>query len=90
MDSESKKLLEETFELAKENNKMLRRVRGFQKWQSFWSILKILVVIGVSLGVVYYLEPYLEKAMSVFNQISGMKQSVDSASIQNMLKNIKP
>jgi hypothetical protein len=90
MDPESKKLLEEIFELSRENNKMLRKVRGVQKFQAFWSILKILVIVGVAFGSFYYLEPYLEKAMTFFNQISGMKQSLDSSAIGNVLKNIKP
>ena len=90
MDPESKKLLEETFELSKENNKMLHTVRRIQKMQAFWSILKIVVVIGIALGAAYYLEPYFEKAMNLFNQVSGIKQSVDNVSLQNVLKNIKP
>ena len=90
MEPEDKKLLKETFELAKENNKLLRKVRGVQKWQAFWSIFRIVIIIGIALGVAYYLEPYMEKAITVFNQVSGMKQSLDSSSLGGILKNIKP
>ena len=72
MDPESKKKLDETFDLAKENNQLLHKIRGVQKWQAFWSILKIVIVIGVALGVAYYIEPYFNKAVNVFNQISGI------------------
>ena len=90
MDPESKDLLEKTFELTKENNKMLHRVRRVQKMQALWSSIKILVVIAVTLGAAYYLQPYFEKAMSAFNQISGMQQSLNNSSLQDILKNIKP
>jgi hypothetical protein len=90
MDGESRKLLEETFELTKENNKLLHRVRGVQKWQAFWSIARIVIIAGIALGALYYLEPYIEKLIGIYNQISGVKQTIDSASLQNILKNIKP
>ena len=90
MQPEEKKLLEETFELAKDNNKMLHKVRSIQKIQAFWSILKIIVIVGIALGAAYYLEPYFNKAMDLFNQISGMKQGLDNSSIGDMFKNIKP
>jgi hypothetical protein len=88
MDPESKKLLEETFELSKENNKMLRKVRGVQKFQAFWSILKILVIVGIAFGAFYYFEPYLQRAMSLFNEISGMKQNLGNSSLEEMLKKL--
>jgi preprotein translocase subunit SecE len=85
-DPESKKLLKDTFELARENNRMLRKVRGVQKRQALWSIMKIIVIAAIALGAFYYLEPYMEKAMNVFNQISGMKQSLDNSSFGNIFK----
>jgi len=90
MDPESKKLLEDTYKLTKENNKILHKVRSIQKWQAFWSALRIIIIIGIGLGAAYFLEPYIEKAITVFNQISGTQQVIDTSSLQNILKNIKP
>ena len=90
MDPETKKILEDTFLLAKENNVMLHKVRRVQKRQTFWSIVKIIVIVGMALGAFYYLEPYLDKALTLFNQVSGMKQSIDSNTFENALKNIRP
>lgn len=87
MDPESKKLLEDTFELTQENNKMLRKVRSFQKWGTFWSGLKILLIIGIALGSFYYLEPYYNKIVNFYSSISGTSQSVgDKGSFQDLLK----
>ena len=90
MDSESKDLLEKTFELEKENNKLLHKVRSFQNMQTLWSTLKIIVIIGVGLGAAYYFQPVFEKVMNIFNQVSGMKQSADNASLEKLLKNVRP
>jgi hypothetical protein len=90
MDAEERGLLEKTLKLTEENNRLIHKVRGVQKRQAFWSVLKILVILGIALGAFYYLEPYLDKLMNVFNSIPGLKQNLDSDSLQEMLKNLKP
>jgi len=90
MEQEEREILEKTLKTAEENNKMLHRVRGVQKRQALWTVLKFLVIFGVAVGAFYYIEPYLEKVVNVFNSISGVKQSVDTSSVGEMLKNIKP
>ena len=88
MELENNEILKETFELAKENNKMLRKVRGVQKRQFFWSILKILIVIGIALGSFYFLEPYVNKMMDLYSSISGTGQKVNNIPIQDLLKKL--
>ena len=72
MDTESKKVLEETYKLVQENNKMLHKIRSIQKWAAFWSTLKWLVVVGITLGSLYYLQPYVTKVMDVYDSIPGL------------------
>ena len=87
MDPESKKMIEETFYLAKENNKMLLKIRSVQKWDIFWSLLKWFVVIGIALGSFYYLEPYVNKIINFYGSISGTSQNAGSSgSFQDLLK----
>ena len=87
MDPESKKMIEETFYLARENNKMLLKIRSVQKWDVFWSLLKWFVIIGIALGSFYYLEPYYNKIVNFYSSISGTSQSVgDKGSFQDLLK----
>ena len=86
MDPESKKLLEETLSLVEENNKLLRKVRGVQKRQTLWTIFKLLVIAGLTLGSFYYLEPYVNKVMDAYNQISGMQKSLDSSSFKDIFQ----
>ncbi|MFA5840791.1 MAG: hypothetical protein WC847_00755 [Candidatus Paceibacterota bacterium] len=88
MDPESKKLLEDTFALAQENNHMLHKVRNVQKWATFWQMLKIFIIIGVALGAFYFLDPYLNKIVEVYNSISGTGQKFNDTnnSFQDFLK----
>jgi maleate cis-trans isomerase len=71
MDPESKKLLEKTYELAEENNRMLRQVRSVQKRTALFQAVKALVVIGISIGAFYFLQPYVERYQQ-FIQETGM------------------
>ena len=89
MDPESKNLLEETFNLEKENNKMLRKVRSVQKWSTFWTGLKVFLVVGIALGSFYFLEPYVDKMIGFYNSIAGTSQNSDSkSSFQDFLKKL--
>lgn len=92
MDSESEKLLRETFELVKDNNTMLHKIRRGQKWASFMRVVYWLIIIGISIGAWYYLQPYVNKMMNLYNQVSGSSQTVNSVnlnSIGDILKNYK-
>ena len=89
MDPETKKLLQDTFLLAEDNNKMLHKIRSGQKWASFMRVLYWLIIIGISVGAFYFMQPYIEpvqkllgNASSVFEQLNGSKnQNID---VQNM------
>jgi hypothetical protein len=90
MDPESKKLLEETLELEKENNHMLHKIRNVQKWATFWSLFKVFLIIGITLGSFYFLEPYIDNVLNLYGSLSGTTQKLDNAgsSIQDFLKNL--
>ena len=89
MDPESKKLLKETFSLAQKNNKMLHKVRRVQKWATLWHTLKFLIIIGITLGLFYYIEPYLNKILDLYNSISNTEQKLNNiGSVSDILKNI--
>lgn len=60
--------IDEIFELTKENNKLLHKLRSSQKWASITRLLYWLVIIGISIGAYYYVEPYLQKIMNAYSQ----------------------
>ncbi len=71
MDQEAKKLLEEVKELAEENNRMLLQIRGVQKRQAFLRALKIVFIIAVALGALYFLDPYIQKLELFLNEATS-------------------
>jgi len=68
MNPEERKLLQNTFNLAEENNKMLHKVRGVQKRQVLFSVLKWIIIIGITVGAFYFLEPYVQQLQSLIEK----------------------
>jgi len=78
MDPESKQLLQNNLELAEENNKILHKIRGVQKRETLWHVLKLVIIIGITFGSFYFIEPYLNKMMDIYNSVSDIKQNIKS------------
>ncbi|MFA6524126.1 MAG: hypothetical protein WC264_00230 [Candidatus Paceibacterota bacterium] len=70
MDPESKQLLRDTYELADQNNKMLRHIRRSQKVTSFLRFMYWMIIIGIGVGSFYFLQPYVEN-IQTFIKDSG-------------------
>ena len=78
MDSESKKLLEDTFALAKDNNKILHYIRRSMHLQHFLSFVYWLLIIGSMFATYYFAQPYIAKFMDIYtrasNELNTIKQ----------------
>jgi hypothetical protein len=61
MDQEEKELLQTTYDLAKENNKMLHRIRRSQKVADLMRFLYWLVILSIGVGAFYFIQPYIEQ-----------------------------
>ncbi len=70
MDPESKKLLEETLALAKENNNMLHSLRSSMRLARFMSILYWVFIVGSAFGAYYFIAPYLGQIKDIYTGTS--------------------
>lgn len=61
--------LEEIKNLAAENNRILRKLLGYQRRRFFWFVLQWVVIIGITLGSFYYLEPYLTPLIEIYQNL---------------------
>ena len=69
MDEEAKKLLREDVELSKENNKLLNKLVWYQKWSRWLNIIKWIIIVGSTVGALYYLQPLLDSALNYYKTI---------------------
>ncbi len=61
--------LDEIKNLAADNNRILRKLLGYQRRQFLWFVLRWVVVIGITLGTFYYLEPYLKPLIEIYQNL---------------------
>jgi uncharacterized membrane protein len=50
---------------------MLRGIESRAHWAMIFSILRWIVIIGLAVGAVYYLQPYLQQLADVYQKITG-------------------
>jgi len=81
MNPEEKQLLQVTYELAEQNNKMLKHIRRSQKVASFLRFIYWVIIIGIGVGSFYFLQPYVD---NITNFIK------DTGATFNNIKNILP
>ncbi len=78
MDSEIQEInekLEEMSEMLKENQKMVKSLYHRAQWAVAFGILKWVLIIGITVGSFYYIQPFVEKFMVAFDSISGNSTS---------------
>ena len=69
MEPHEKELLEETAKLSEENNKMLRSMLRATRWGQVLSVTKWIIIIGLTVGAYYYIQPYLDLMLKMYKQI---------------------
>jgi alpha-galactosidase len=85
MSPEERQLLEKTYSLAKENNSLLKSMRNHARLGTAMRVLYWVVIIAISLGAYYFIEPYLK----VLTGLSSQVTNVNSNSLTESVKNIQ-
>ena len=77
MDQEEKQLLENTFNLAKENNQMLHKIRRSQRIANITRFFYWLIIIGITVGAFYFVQPYVNQLQDLISDtgvnLDGLK-----------------
>ena len=68
MDPDIKNLLEENLRLSKENNELLLKVRRVQRWSQISRIFYWIIIIGISFGAFYFIQPYIGNLLNVYTK----------------------
>ncbi len=71
MDPQDRRILLQTLELAQENNRILRQMRRLSRWGTFVRIVYWFVLIGISFGAYYFLQPYIDGAKATYTSIQS-------------------
>ena len=75
MDEDTRKLLEETVELTRENNVMLKKLRSAQKNARMWKGIYWVVVITLTYMAYAYAKPYFDQTKALYGAAQQQLQS---------------
>jgi len=82
IEPELKDLLQKNLEASQESLVILKKMRKTQVWGGVVTFIKWAVIIGVSFGAYYFIEPYLNQMLDMYSQInetvSGVQKIGDS------------
>jgi hypothetical protein len=82
-------LLQENVRLARENNRLLRKIRRDELIQTWWTVIFYVLVIGVPFIVYrYYLADYVEQIKNTYLELRGGSdlQGLPAALLSNYLE----
>ncbi len=71
MDSEQRHRLERIETLVEENNTMVKKLYRAMRWNRATKIAYFVIIIGASLGIFYFLQPYLERVGGTYQTIQS-------------------
>lgn len=80
MNPEEKQLLQETAELTRENNKILKSMRRGARFASFLRFIYWAVILGGAVASYYFIQPYLNAVINGYNEIQKGVSNVKSVS----------
>lgn len=91
MTPEERSLLERTYKLAEENNQILRGIRRSNRFATIMRVLYWVVIIVLSFGAYYLIQPYLQATLSAYDSIRDNIQGAQSNlnSLQNTADSLR-
>lgn len=87
MSPEERDLLFKTYQMAEENNKMLRSLRNAQRWDRVIKYGYWFIIIAASFGAYYIIQPYLQAVAAPFVRTPG-GDTQKISDIQELLKSL--
>ncbi len=75
MDPELKDMIRKNLELSAENNKMLHSIKRGMFWGKIMRIVYWVIILGVGVGLYYYIEPYVDSAVGAYGDVKGDLQT---------------
>ncbi len=68
--------LEETREIVERNNELLQSIERTMFWRRVFTVFYWVVIIGIAIGLFYFLEPYADRVIDAYNQLQGQVETL--------------
>ena len=71
LDQELRKKIEETYELSKQNNEILHKMRRAAFWSHVFRGVYWVIIVGAAFGAYYFIQPYVDAVLGTYGKILG-------------------
>ena len=71
MDSEERKILEETLKLSRENHRLLRKIQSSARVGRIFRLIYWAIIIGSMFGFYYYFQPVIDEFIGAYQGLLG-------------------
>ncbi len=82
------KELAEIKDMMKENQRMLKKIYRSNRISFSVSVLKWVVIIGITLGAFYYVQPVFEAVMRTYSGVGGLGSGPNGESVLQLWKGL--
>jgi hypothetical protein len=95
MNPNEKELLQKTYDLAEENNKILHEIRRSNRLSSFFRVIYWIIIIVTAYGAYWFIQPYINVATAAYkslqNDIKAVKTTTTNLTnpINNLINKVK-
>jgi TRAP-type C4-dicarboxylate transport system permease small subunit len=72
LDIEEKKMIERIARMTEENNHLVRKLYRSMLWRRALGVVYWTILIGLSIGAFYFLQPYVEALREAVGVITGV------------------
>ncbi|MBP9772054.1 MAG: hypothetical protein KBD16_04010 [Candidatus Pacebacteria bacterium] len=76
MNPEEKSMLMEALTLSRENNQILKKMYRATLWNRAIKIFYWVVIIGITIGSFYFLQPYIDTLQGVYGGVTGAQEQL--------------
>jgi len=88
MEEKDRDLLKQIAMLTEQNNKLLKRIDRRATWSLVYRVFYWSVVIGLSFGAYYFVQPYIDSLANTYGSIQTQVKNVQN--VTGALKGILP
>ncbi len=79
-DQELRKMVEETMELSKDNNRILHSIQRRERMTQIMRVVYWLFVLGIAAGAYYYIQPYIDQLTRAYTGLVETQHKVTDIS----------
>jgi hypothetical protein len=71
-----KQELDETREIVERNHEMLEKIQSYLFWRRVFTIVYWIIIIGIAIGLLYFLQPYVDRVFDAYGQLQTQFESL--------------